>query len=139
MNSYFIKIYLITLIHGLAYMESWKIFIQTLGYAHLHSSPLKNLTFTQQPTVRDVLNSVGQPSSGIKVFNWGTDYMTLDQKVEDGAVITITNDLAERRKAAKEAADKKLWIAMDSAQKMNKTSFDEKFVELVDRNKNLEP
>lgn len=120
-------------------MESWKIFIQTLEYAHLHSSPLKNLTFTQQPTVRDVLNSVGQPSAGIKVFNWGTDYMTLDQKVEDGAVITITNDLAERRKAAKETADEKLWIAMDSAQKLHKTSFDEKFVELVDRNKNLEP
>lgn len=120
-------------------MGSWKVFIQTLKYAHLHSSPLENQTFTQQPTVRDVLNSVGQSSAGIKVFNWGNDHMTLDEKVEDGALLTITNDLVEYRKAAKNTMDEKLLIAMDTAQKLNKTSFDEEFVELVDRSKNLEP
>lgn len=118
----------------------WTVNVSTLAYAHLHSAPLKTLSFAQQPTVRDVLTQIGQDPTGIKVLYWGERIMELDDKVEDDALLKITNQLAERLLAEKEAEDVKLHEAMHEAGRLGMTSFDDDFVELVHRTtERLEP
>lgn len=121
-------------------VRMWTVNVSTLAYAHLHSAPLKVLSFAQQPTVRDVLTRVGQDPLGIKVMFWGERLMELDEKVEHDALLTITNQLAERRMADKETEDVKLHNAMHEADRLGMTSFDDDFVELVHRTtQKLEP
>lgn len=120
--------------------EMWKVNVSPLACAHLHSAPLKVLSFDQQPTVRDVLNQIGQDPTGIKVLFWGEKLMELDDEVENDALLHITNEAAERRRADKEAEDVKLHAAMHEAERRGMSSFDDDFVDLVHRTEQgLEP
>ena len=93
----------------------WKVNVSPLAQAHLHAGPLTTLHFTQQPTVRDVLQRIGQHPAGIKVLFWGEDVMGLDDAVADESLLCITNAAAEEESRRREEEDMKMREARSQA------------------------
>lgn len=82
-----------------------KVYVQTLETAHLNTCQLLPLEFASQPTVKDVLQRIGQNPSGVKVLSWGKDEMALDDLVTDEQLLKVTDQAAERLSQWNEACD----------------------------------
>jgi len=79
--------------------------VQTLDNAHLNTCQLLALEFASQPTVKDVLQQIGQNPLGVKVLSWGEDEMALEDLVTDEQLLKVTDQAAERLSQWNEARD----------------------------------
>lgn len=84
-----------------------KVYVQTLGNAHLNTCQLLPLEFASQPTVENVLQRIGQSPLGVKVLSWGKDEMALEDLVADEQLLKITDQAAERLSQWIEARDER--------------------------------
>ncbi len=82
-----------------------KVFVHTLDNAHLNTCQLLTLEFAAHPTVKDVLQQIGQNPLGVKVLSWGEDEMTLEDLVTDEQLLKVTDQAAERLSQWNEARD----------------------------------
>ena len=78
--------------------------VQTLENAHLNTCQLLTLEFAFQPTVKDILQRIGQTPLG-RVLSWGEDEMALKDLVTDEQLLKVTDQAAERLMQWKEAQD----------------------------------
>ena len=83
-----------------------KVFVQTLDNAHLNTCQLLTLEFAAlSPTVKDVLQQLGQNPLGVEVLSWAKDEMTLEDLVTDEELLKVTDQAAERLSQWNEARD----------------------------------
>ena len=75
----------------------------------LHTCRLATVEFSDQPTVRDVLERIGQNPFGVKGRrSWGEEEMSLDDAVDDQHLPKVTDQAAERMAQANEALEARL-------------------------------
>lgn len=86
----------------------WTVKVKTLEYALCDVCPVTILTFGQQPTVRDVLDKLGENSRDIKVLSSGGHELSHHATVDDQDSLHLTTERAQYLRQAKEIAEVQL-------------------------------
>lgn len=74
-----------------------KVYVQTLETAHLNTCQLLPLEFASQPTVKEILQRIGQSPLGVKVLSWGEHEMALEEDLlTDEQLLKVTDQAAAR-------------------------------------------
>lgn len=68
-----------------------KVDVQTLEIAHLNTCQSLALEFGSQPTVKEVLQQIGQNPVGVKGATWGEEEMVLADLVTDEQLLKVTD------------------------------------------------